>query len=155
MTDGLSFVPMRRSHFSRCMQIASGTGPWKRLNERLPIRELTGRNKNRAVVCLSGREIAGFVIFNPAPVFARGGYLRALVVAPRFRRQGIGRRLLGLAEQASSRQAHAFYLCVSSFNRSAQRFYRQCGYRKAGSLPGLIDPRHAEYLFWKKLRHSA
>jgi ribosomal protein S18 acetylase RimI-like enzyme len=99
-----------------------------------------------------GRETAGFILFTPEPAFARGGYLRAIGVSPKFRRQGIGRKLLSFAEKITARQALHFFLCVSSFNRKAQAFYKNRGYTRVGKLPGLIKPGLTEYIYWKRLR---
>jgi ribosomal protein S18 acetylase RimI-like enzyme len=99
--------------------------------------------------------VAGFVIFTPLPVFARGGYLRAIAVAPDRRRKSIGRKLLSFAERETARHAGHLYLCVSSFNRQAQAFYRKCGYRKVGAVPGLIKPGISEHIYWKRLRKQS
>jgi ribosomal protein S18 acetylase RimI-like enzyme len=95
--------------------------------------------------------VAGFVLFTPEPVFARGGYLRAIAVAPEARNQGVGKALLRFAEQETARLAPNLYLCVSSFNRKAGAFYRHFGYKKIGTIPGLIVPGASELILWKQL----
>ncbi len=107
-----------------------------------------------ARVALAGADIEGFIIFSAGPVFARGGYIRALAVAPDRRSEGIGSLLLGYAEQSVAKQAANIYVCASSFNRRAQAFYRKAGYRKVGAIPGLIMPGASEYIFWKQIARA-
>jgi ribosomal protein S18 acetylase RimI-like enzyme len=71
-----------------------------------------------------------------------------------MRRQGIGMLLLAFVEQKISRNSRNAYLCVSSFNRQGQKFYKDQGYIRVGKVPGLIMPGASEYIFWKKLKYS-
>lgn len=148
---------MRDVHIKACEKIVSVSDPWQRLNESIDFRKtLAGdRTLTRAYVCLSHAQPVGFVLFIPEPVFARGGYLRAIGVAPAFRGLGIGKKLLALAERMTSRHSRNLFLCASSFNRKAQAFYKQCGYERAGALRGLVIPGAAEYIFWKRLKRNA
>jgi ribosomal protein S18 acetylase RimI-like enzyme len=143
-------VPMKRAHVRTCNEMSALSEPWKTLNERIDFKKFIARNE--AHVCFDAGVLAGFVIFTPEPVFARGGYLRAIGVTPDLRRQGIGRKLLSFAERMTARHSHHLYLCVSSFNRSAQSFYKRSGYLKVGSVPGLIVQDASEYIYWKRLR---
>jgi ribosomal protein S18 acetylase RimI-like enzyme len=149
-----TIVPMKRSHIKACDGIVAASEPWKTLNEGIDFASAFSRNgrMSKAYVCMLGGEPAGFILFTPEPVFARGGYLRAIGVSPKFRRQGIGKKLLEFAENMTARHSLYFYLCVSSFNRKAQAFYRDRGYTRVGKLPGLIMPGASEYIYWRKLR---
>lgn len=151
--ENFKIVPMRASHRKDCDAIVASSDPWKQLGESIRFGSFLRDRKmvSRAYVCMAGRQTAGFVLFTPEPVFARGGYLRALGVAPAFRGQGVGRKLLSFAEQQTAKRALHFFLCASSFNRGAQAFYRKCGYTKVGTLPGFIIPGASEYIFWKRL----
>jgi len=142
-------IPMRPSHIPACDEIAALSEPWKSLQEGVDFARYVPLKQ--AYVCVIGRETAGFVIFTAEPVFARGGYLRAIGVAPARRGQGIGQRLMSFAETATARRSPNLYLCVSSFNRKAQRFYKGIGYTRVGSVPGLIAPGASEYIYWKRL----
>jgi ribosomal protein S18 acetylase RimI-like enzyme len=142
-------VPMRRSHIRACAEIAASSEPWKTLGETVDFARYL--SLKQAYVCLVQSEPGGFIIFTPEPVFARGGYLRAIGVAPHLRRSGIGSKLMSFAENRTARRAPNFYLCVSSFNRKAQAFYRDLGYTRVGRIPGLISPKTAEYIYWKNL----
>jgi [ribosomal protein S18]-alanine N-acetyltransferase len=152
-SGALNILPMMRSHIRACDAIAAVSEPWLTLNERIDF--LKYIRLKQAFVCLLGDKPAGFVIFTPEPVFARGGYLRAIGVDPAMRRRGIGRMLLGFAEGMTARRSPNLYLCVSSFNRKARAFYKSLGYTRVGKLPGLIMPGASEYIFWKKLKNKS
>ncbi len=141
---------MRRCHIRVCDEIAGHSDPWKSLNENIDFPTFISRKQ--AYVCFMDGKAAGFIIFTPEPVFARGGYLRAIGVALSLRRRGIGKRLMTFAEKTTVHHSPNFYLCVSSFNRRAQAFYKALGYTRVGNIPGLIIPGSSEYIFWKRLR---
>ena len=149
---GAKIVPMTRSHTETCTRIIALSEPWKTLRERIDFSKSMALNK--AYVYLQDGEIAGFIIFIPEPVFARGGYIRAVAVAPAMRRHGIGKKLIAFAETVIARRSPNAYLCVSSFNRPGQMFYRSLGYTRVGRLPDLIARGTSEYIYWKRLRPS-
>ena len=143
---------MKRVHIPACQEITAVSEPWKSLKEHIDFTRYIGLNQTN-VYLYEGR-VAGFIIFNPEPVFARGGYLRAIGVALDIRRQGIGKKLMAFAEEITARRSQNLYLCVSSFNRKAQSFYKKIGYKKVGEIPGLIMPGAKEFIYWKRLTHS-
>jgi ribosomal protein S18 acetylase RimI-like enzyme len=145
---------MNRAHERACADIVAVSEPWLTLGEEVDFRHYI--SLRQAYVCAMGTtgktEVAGFVIFTPDPVFARGGYLRAIGIAPAMRRHGMGRKLLAFAEGVIARHCRNIFLCVSSFNRPAQSFYRKLGYRRVGKLPNLVVPGESEFIYWKQLR---
>ncbi len=149
----MRIVPMGRSHLGACTEIVKTSEPWKSLQEDIDFSRFI--SLKQAYVCVAGEETAGFVIFTPEPVFARGGYLRAIGVSPHMRGQGIGKKLMIFAEKETARRARNLYLCVSSFNRRAQAFYNSLGYTRVGKIPGLITPGTSEYILWKPLSAGA
>ena len=148
----LSIVPMTRRHLAACDDIVRSSEPWKTLRERVDFLPFIRRKQAFAAV-IEGA-VAGFVLFTGEPVFARGGYLRALAVAPAIRGSGVGRQLLAFAERTTATKAPNFFLCVSSFNRRAQAFYRKSGYVRVGSIKGLIRRDREEIIYWKRLSKS-
>ena len=145
----MRIVLMKSSHIPACNDITAASEPWKTLKEGIGFRRYIGLQQ--AYVCIDQGRIAGFLIFNADAVFARGGYLRAIAVAPDVRRSGIGKALMSFAEAKTALRAQHLYLCVSSFNRSARLFYERVGYRKIGSIPGLLKPGASEFIYWKRL----
>jgi [ribosomal protein S18]-alanine N-acetyltransferase len=145
-------VAMKHAHVPACREITAVSEPWKSLKEKIEFTRYI--SLKQAYTCLNAGRVSGFIIFTPEPVFARGGYLRAIAVAPDSRRQGIGRKLMAFAEAKTVFRSQNFYLCVSSFNRKAMSFYKTIGYRKVGELPGLIVPGASEFIYWKRLTPS-
>ncbi len=153
MLPSARILPLSRRHIRACREIVAASDPWKRLGEGIDFSSLLSSGTSfKSYVCIADGKTAGFIVFATDPVFAQGGYLRALGVAPSMRRRGIGKKLLAFAEEAASRRSRNFYLCVSSFNRRAQAFYKALGYARIGIIPELIMPGAAEYIFWKRLR---
>lgn len=145
---------MQNRHIRACDGIVSASEPWLTLGEGVDFRRFI--SLKQAYVSMTGSgvhaEPAGFIIFTPEPVFARGGYLRAIGVDSHARRNGVGRSLVSFAERETARRCPNFYLCVSSFNRQARSFYRKLGYVPVGKLPDLLMPGATEYIYWKRLR---
>ncbi len=152
-TLAMRILPMARIHIPACVAILSASEPWKNLGEGFDFGLVLHRNRQtgKAYVLVVEEEIVGFIVFTPHQVFARGGYLRAIGVAPSWRRQGIGKRLIRFAEKETARHSPNFYLCVSSFNRKAQAFYRSLGYQKIGKIPDLLMKGASEHVYWKRL----
>ena len=148
----IKIVPMTRTHIPACNEIVSSSEPWKTLRETVDF--LPSIKRKHAFVAVIEGAVAGFVIFTPEPVFARGGYLRAIGVASAIRGSGIGKLLMAFAERTTAKKAPNFFLCVSSFNKTAMAFYRKCGYAKIGKIDGLIRKGAAEHIYWKKLRQN-
>ena len=150
----MTIIPMRRCHIKECEEIVAVSEPWKTLQERVDFRHaITTRQAHACIQHRNGTSsVLGFILFTAEPVFARGGYLRAIGVAADQRGQGIGSKLLTFAEKRVSRQAAYLYLCVSSFNRKGQVFYKNRGYTRVGALPGLTSPGTSEYIYWKRLK---
>ncbi|MDH4164507.1 MAG: GNAT family N-acetyltransferase [Nitrospirota bacterium] len=142
--------PMNKNHIAACDDIVRTSEPWKTLRERVDFSAAI-RSKQVYVALIEGA-VAGFVIFTAGPVFARGGYLRALGVAPAIRGLGIGRQLMKFAEKTAVKQSQNFFLCVSSFNKPGQLFYKSLGYAKAGKLDNLIKQGVSELIYWKRLK---
>jgi ribosomal-protein-alanine N-acetyltransferase len=151
-SPAFKIVPMKRAHMRRCDAIVDVSEPWKTLHERINFLQYI--TLKQAFVCMGEDRPVGFIVFTAEPVFARGGYIRAIGVVPGMRRNGIGTRLLAFAEREISSVSPNVYLCVSSFNRQGQVFYRAQGYIRIGKVPGLIVPQASEYIFWKKLKQS-
>lgn len=104
---------------------------------------------DRCAGCLIGYEIADspgpvpddmpamFVPLQELENLAPGTwYVNVLAVLPQFRRQGLGTRLLGLADEtARSLAKRGLSVIVSDGNAGARRLYQSCGYEERASRP--------------------
>lgn len=80
----------------------------------------------------------------------KGPYLELLALLTPFQRKGIGGTLLKRFEsEAASREARNLFVCASSFNENALRFYRRHGFHDVAVLPGLVAEGYEEILLRK------
>jgi diamine N-acetyltransferase len=80
----------------------------------------------------------------------KGPYLELLAILPPFQGQGLGASILAWFEQeALKHNARNLWVCASSFNESALRFYERHGFRQVAKLPGLVVDGYDEILLRK------
>jgi ribosomal protein S18 acetylase RimI-like enzyme len=72
-----------------------------------------------------------------------------LAVLPDWQGRGIGSVILRRIEEEM--KPKNVWVCVSSFNRAAERFYIRNGFEHVGPLPGLLRPQFDELLMRKRL----
>jgi len=96
-----------------------------------------------------GGQLAGFVVVAMYGTFR--GYIQVLFVSPGQRGRGVGEALMDFAEKKIFARSPNVFLCVSSFNKGAQRFYRRLGYKRAGLLKDFFMTGSDELLLRKTL----
>jgi len=108
--------------------------------------------KNSAKEChlvSAGGERVGFLVLDlNGPL---GGYIQTIGVAPEMRGRGIGTAALRWAEAHIFKKHRNVLMCVSSFNRGAQRLYQRLGYETVGRLRDYVVAGHDEILLRKTL----
>jgi len=92
----------------------------------------------------------GIIIIDPRGI-AGSPYVKSIAVFPEFRGQGIGKKLLLLAEELFRKNAKHIFICVSSFNLRARRLYEKCGYEAVGEFKDYIIDGESEILMHKRL----
>jgi ribosomal protein S18 acetylase RimI-like enzyme len=98
----------------------------------------------------SGGERCGLVLVRPAGV-AGAPYIVSIAVAPAFRSLGVGAALIDHVERAYRGRARHLFLCVSSFNPRARRFYERHGFEAVGALKAFLIDEADEILMYKRL----
>jgi ribosomal protein S18 acetylase RimI-like enzyme len=93
----------------------------------------------------------GFVLANPRGV-AGAPYIASIAVSEAARGRGIGARLLDHAAQHFRAEARHLFLCVSSFNAGARRFYERLGWKAVGELEEFVIEGASEILMHLRLR---
>ena len=134
-------------------RLMAASDPWHKLG-------LTSRHCLKAfkvpyretLLAVAGPELAGLVTITMYGTFR--GYIQSLFVAPGFRGTGVGAELLGRAEKKIFKKAPNVFLCVSSFNKGAQRFYRRQGYARIGALKDFVVRGQDEVLMRKTIAPS-
>jgi len=134
-----------------CRRMVLGNEPWATLQYGEPdvqdiLRSVADSN---LLVARAGPLVVGFALSTEH--FLVGEYLKLIAVDRAYHRQGIGRQLMrGLEDHAFSKWPNV-YLCVSDFNESARRFYRELGYVEVGVLHDLLVAGAGEVLMRKSV----
>jgi len=102
----------------------------------------------------SDGERCGLVLVRPAGV-AGAPYIVSIAVAAAFRSRGIGAALLDHVERAYAGRSRHLFLCVSSFNPRARRFYERQGFDAVGTLKAFLIDTADEILMHKRLASGA
>lgn len=134
-------------------RLMAASDPWRKLG-------LTSKHCLKAfkvpcretLLAAAGPEIAGLVTITMYGTFR--GYIQSLFVAPGFRGTGAGAELLRRAEKKIFKKSPNVFLCVSSFNKGAQRFYRRMGYTSVGVLTNFVRRGQDEILMRKTIAPS-
>jgi ribosomal protein S18 acetylase RimI-like enzyme len=101
-----------------------------------------------------GGERCGLVLVRPSGV-AGAPYIVSIAVAPAFRGLGVGAALLAHVERACAGRSKHLFLCVSSFNPRARRFYERHGFEAVGTLKAFLIEGADEILMHKRLASAA
>ena len=133
-----------------CARVMCNSEPWITLRRQYEHALHGITNPTREVlVALVEDVLSGFIIVNMAGPFQ--GYIQVLCVFPECRHRGVGNALIRFAEQRIFRETPNVFLCVSSFNTTAQRFYEQLGYKRIGEIEDYVVEGHSEFLMRKTL----
>ncbi|HBA60134.1 MAG TPA: N-acetyltransferase [Elusimicrobia bacterium] len=129
-------------------RLMAAADPWRQLGlDAASCRKMMRTPFRETWKASEGGNLAGLVTITMYGTFK--GYIQALFVAEAFRGRGIGEKLLAFAEKKILRSSPNIFLCVSSFNKRAIKFYRRLGYRKAGVLTDFLVKGHDELLMRK------
>ena len=135
----------------QCADIMASTEPWITLGS---TRDMTHRHVSNplaeAYIALAGEEVVGVIVLAINVPLIKG-YISGLAVKPPWRNRGIGARLLAHAEQRIFGDSPNVFLCVSSFNPDAQRFYLRRGYEQVGELKDFTLAGASELLMRKTI----
>ena len=133
-----------------CARMMAESEPWITLQRdySASLRNLSSAEKE-IYVAAKDDEIFGFIVLNLHGGFV--GYIQSICVAPRRRNHGVGRKLVDFAERRVFKNYPNMFICVSSFNPGAQRFYRNLGYEVVGELKDFLVNGHSEILLRKTI----
>jgi GNAT superfamily N-acetyltransferase len=96
---------------------------------------------------VDGAEAGAVSIRSP---WLKGPYLELLAILPPFQGRGAGPKILVWFEQEALRHAaRNLWVCASSFNVRALRFYARHGFAPTATLPGLVAEGFDEILLRK------
>jgi GNAT superfamily N-acetyltransferase len=102
---------------------------------------------SRYLVRAEGMEAGVVSVRSP---WLKGPYLELLALLPAAQGRGIGSTIMAWFEQtALDQEARNLWVCASSFNVRALRFYARHGFEPIATLPGLVVDGYEEILLRK------
>ncbi|HLA13173.1 MAG TPA: GNAT family N-acetyltransferase [Pyrinomonadaceae bacterium] len=132
----------------QCARLMATSEPWLTLGRNYDESLETLSDASKEVhVAVRNNALVGFIILNLNGAFV--GYIQTVFVVQECRGTGIGSMLLRFAEQRILRDTPNVFMCVSSFNKDAQRLYERLGYEVIGELRDYIVPGQSEILMRK------
>ena len=135
---------------NECARMMAVSEPWITLGRTYDDLFTTISDSSKEVyVAVRNEILVGFIILNMSGAFV--GYIQSICVAPEWRGKGIGTLLLRFAEKRILSETPNVFMCVSSFNKSAQRLYEKLGYEIVGELKDYIVAGHSEILLRKTI----
>jgi ribosomal-protein-alanine N-acetyltransferase len=106
---------------------------------------------NQIYVAHMLQELVGMIILQDQGL-AGSPYIKSIGVKKEYRNKGIGKLLLEFAENKYRPTSRFIFLCVSSFNIRALKFYKENGYKRVGELQDYIAEGHSELIMQKCLQ---
>ena len=105
----------------------------------------------RYVVSVNGKAAGVVSVRHP---WLKGPYLELLALLPLAQNQGIGSSIMAWFETAALQHGgRNLWVCASSFNARALRFYEAHGFAGVATLPGLVADGYDEILLRKVPLH--
>src|SRR4029450_12481823 len=102
---------------------------------------------SRYQVEISGEQAGAVSVRLP---WLKGPYLELLALLPQAQGKGIGSTIVPWFEREALKVgARNLWVCASSFNTRALRFYERHGFERAATLPGLVVDGYDEILLRK------
>lgn len=103
--------------------------------------------KSNLLLAKFKNQVVGFAIYETH--FLNGYYLKLIAIDPQTRGLGVGTKLMAALEKETYKKKKALYLCVTDFNRPAQKFYKGRGFEKVGRLRNYFVEGIDELIFRK------
>jgi ribosomal-protein-alanine N-acetyltransferase len=123
---------------------------------RAAMRQFVEAENASTLIAETKEGIAGFCIVHMEEVQgSMVGYLVTIDVDERFRREGLGQRMLTRGEErVRESDGEAMYLHVYVKNEAAIGFYERNGYRNARKQRDFYGPGIDAVLYWKPLQRD-
>ena len=132
----------------KCALLMTDSEPWITLHRTYDdsLKILSDSSKE-IYVALRNYELVGFIILNMNGAFT--GYIQTVCIEAEWRNKGVGSLLLKFAEDRIFSETPNVFMCVSSFNKEAQKLYKRLGYEIIGELKDYIVSGYSEILLRK------
>jgi ribosomal protein S18 acetylase RimI-like enzyme len=131
--------------------LLAGSEPWLTLGIGLEQCLRTCHDPEYEVyIAHTGDVPCGVMVLDPRGM-AGAPYIKSVAVSEGSRNLGVGALLLAFTESVCRSRSKHLFLCVSSFNTAARRFYETHGFTLVGELPDYIVQGASELILHKAL----
>ena len=131
-----------------CAEIMAGSDPWTTLGfDHDQLMNTFNDAFNEVYAAYVKDEIVGAIIIQTKGAFS--GYLKSIAVKSGWRDKHLGKMMMKFIENIVFSNSTNLFLCVSSFNPDAKRFYLKLGYQVVGELKNYLVEGHNEILMRK------
>ena len=133
-----------------CAKMMVDSEPWITLKRgyEASLKIITDSNREVYLARENG-EILGFIVIEMNGAFV--GYIKSIYTAPEWGGRGVGGKLMDYVEDRIFKEAPNVFICVSGFNKGAQRLYKRLGYEVVGELNDYIISGESEILLRKTI----
>jgi ribosomal protein S18 acetylase RimI-like enzyme len=151
MMSDLAISPMAPENRELAATLLSSMDPWLTLGmSRETLLSRVSSPQRKVYQMMDCSTLIGVLVINPdaGPLT---GYIQVLAVAEGYRSRGVGKLLLDHAENVIFHELGCknVFLCASSFNHGAQKFYEREGYERFGLLKDYLRKGMDEVMFRK------
>ena len=131
-----------------CAEMITGSEPWITLGVTCDQTMMSLNDPLHEVfIAYVQEEIVGVVVAQLKGAFS--GYIKTIIVKTGWRDRHIGKIIMEFIEKGLFANSPNVFLCVSSFNLAAQKFYVKLGYKEVGVLKDYIVAGYDEILMRK------
>lgn len=138
------------SHYNEMATIMCNTEPWITLkrDHQACFNSLRGDGKEVYILGENGKVI-GVIVLQMGGTFR--GYLQSICISPQARDKGYGHKAIDFCEKRIFSVSPNFFLCVSSFNKGAQKLYYSLGFELIGEIKDFVIEGYSELLLRKSI----
>lgn len=133
-----------------CAEIMSSSDPWLtyRFTDEMAFEYFVNKSFETYIALIS-ENIVGFLVLEMEGTFT--GYIKSIGVHKTWQGKGVGKRMMQFAEDKIFAVKPNVFLCVSSFNTKAKKFYDKLGYETVGELKDFLLAGYSEILMRKSI----
>ncbi len=134
----------------QCSQIFTSSEPWISLGitESFMMKTLNDP-LHEVFAVVNDQHIIGTFVLQTRGAFT--GYIKSIAIKRGWRGKGLGVMMMNFIEEKIFGVTPNVFLCVSSFNKDAQRFYKKLGYENVGLLKNYVIEGADEILMRKTM----
>ena len=131
-----------------CAEMITGSEPWTTLGITYD-QTMDSLNDplHEVFAAYIKEEMVGVIIVQTKGAFS--GYIKSLVIKAGWRNKHLGKIMMEFIEDKLFAKSSNIFLCVSSFNMDAQKFYLELGYQVIGVLKNYLVEGYDEILMRK------